>query len=139
MSAQAEALHRFDPPWIRAGRAYRQACLLKLEGRDEEARRVLDGEFGRAEAEALAACRGEPDAETGFRAFIAAEAERMAHAVALAEVLAPELAARLGWAGGARVGPAVATARQRPAEPRGEHAIADYIEQMLAQERAVGS
>jgi hypothetical protein len=95
LSAQAEALHRFDPPWIKTGRVYRRICLLRLEGRKDDAKRVLDGEFPGAEAEALAACRGEPDAGPALRSFLAGEAERMAMAVALAEVLVPELSQRL--------------------------------------------
>ena len=118
---------------------YRRICLLRLEGRDDDARRVMDGEFTRAEAEALAACRGEPDGESLLRRFLDGEGERMAMAVALTEVLVPELSQRLSlqaaapaWAGKA---PAAAPAAARGGAP----ALADFIDEMLALERASAS
>ena len=118
---------------------YRRICLLRLEGREEDARRVALGEFAQAEAEALASCRGEADAAPSLRAFLDAEAERMAMAVALAEVLVPELAQRLSL----QSPPAAARPRQAPAAAGagrgGAPALADFIDEMLALERASAS
>lgn len=115
---------------------YRRICLLRLEGREEDARRVMEGEFAQAEADALSACRGEPDGETLLRRFLDCEGERMAMAVALTEVLVPELSHRLApqaaAPGGARRAPAAAPPAGRGSAP----ALADFIDEMLALERA---
>jgi len=115
---------------------YRRICLLRLEGRDDDARRVMDAEFAPARAEALDACRGEPDAESSLRAFLAGEGERMAMAVALAEVLIPELSLRLAGLGGALSRAAPAPAKAFARARTGEATVADYIDEMLAMERA---
>jgi hypothetical protein len=112
-----EVLHRFDPPWIKAGRVYRQMCLLRLEGRDDDARRVMD-------------------AESSLKTFLAGEGERMAMAVALAEVLVPELSQRLAGLGGARSRAAPVPEKAFARARAGEATIADYIDEMLAMERA---
>jgi hypothetical protein len=139
LNAPAEAQHRFDPPWIKAGRVYRRVCLLRLEGRDDDARHVMEGEFAQAEAAALASCRGEADGESHLRAFLDGEGERMAMAVALAEVLVPELSRRLFLQSAAPVrasqAPEPSLAGSRSAAP----ALADFIDEMLALERTAAS
>jgi len=116
---------------------YRRVCLLRLEGRDDDARCVMDGEFAQAEAEALAACRGEADGESLLRRFLDGEGERMASAVALAEVLVPELSRRLFLQAAAPSragqGPGAAPAAARGG---GAPALADFIDEMLALERS---
>jgi hypothetical protein len=77
------------------------------------------------------------EAESILQALLAEEEERVAEAIAFAEVLVPMLAERLRpWRrSGARA--ARRAPRQgppeTPVEPRG---IADFIDDMLAQERA---
>lgn len=118
------------------GEVYRRICLLRLEGRDADARRILDSEFAEAETAARGACNGDPDADQSLKAYLASEGERVAQAVAFAEVLVPELSKRLSVRGDARP-QAAATARKPRASALGEApAVADFIEEMLAQERA---
>jgi hypothetical protein len=135
LSALAEAFYRFDPPWIRLGEVYRRICLLRIEGREADARRVMDSEFADAETAARVACGADPDAESSLRAYLVGEGERVAQAVAFAEVLVPELSRRLSARDGAH--PAAAAKAQIPrAAHRGDAPqVADFIEDMLAQER----
>jgi hypothetical protein len=136
LSALAEAFYRFDPPWIRLGEVYRRICFLRIEGRDADARRIMDSEFADAETAARASCGDDPDAETSLKAYLVGEGERVAQAVAFAEVLVPELSRRLSARSGAL--PAAAAKAPSPRAPsRGEAPqVADFIEDMLAQERA---
>ena len=133
LTALAEALHRFEPPWIEVARVYRRICFLRLEGLAEEAQGVEDSEFAGAVARARAACG--TGADSILDALMAEERERVAGAVAFAEVLVPMLTRRLSG-----LSPATAAA---PAPPRARlpardasRGIADFIDDMLAQERA---
>ena len=114
---------------------YRRICLLRIEGREADARRVMDSEFADAETAARVACGADPDAESSLRAYLVGEGERVAQAVAFAEVLVPELSRRLSARDGAH--PAAAAKAQIPrAAHRGDAPqVADFIEDMLAQER----
>ena len=118
-------------------RIFRRICLLRSEGRSGEAQRVEDTELAAAAAQLRDASGSEPEADARMKALWAEEGERVAAAMAFAEILAPMLSERL-----CAVAPAQLAARaQVPARPdartAGEaHGIADYIDQMLAQERA---
>jgi len=125
-----------EPSWTEVRRIYRRICLLRSEGRRGEAQRIEETELAAASAEARGGSAPGPDADARLDAIMAGERERVDSALALAEILAPMLSDRL-------VAPAPAagaeTARpQRPVSaPSGEaRGIADYIDEMLAQERA---
>lgn len=119
-------------------RVYRRVCILRSEGRSGEAQRIEDTEFAAAADQARGALGAGPGAEARLEALLAGERERVAEAVAFAEILAPMLSARLRAPGTA--GPPAAESplparpgARRPAEAR---AVADFIEEMLAQDRA---
>jgi hypothetical protein len=70
-------------------------------------------------------------------ALFAEERERVAAAVAFAEILAPMLSERLRSPGPAHPPAADSPVRPGPARGLGEaRAVADFIEEMLAQDRA---
>lgn len=136
LSAPTDVLHRFDPPWIEVGRVYRRICFLRSEGLTGEARIIEETEF----AEATARARGQFDSESAadslLRQLMAEEEERVAEAVAFAEVLVPILARRISIHPPEQqraAAPEVrARARAAPGEARG---VADFIDDMLAQDR----
>jgi hypothetical protein len=139
LSALAAALHRFDPPWIKVGRLYRRIFFLRSEGHAEQARRIEDTELAEATALARRHAGSEIEAESILQQLIADEKERVADAIAFAEVLVPMLADRLGGPAARPAPSAAAPARPRLApavEPRG---IADFIDDMLTQERRASS
>jgi hypothetical protein len=126
----AEAIHRFDPPWIKVGRIYRHICFLRSEGLGTEAKRIEDTELAEAAAEA---CATDADGDTQLKSFYAKEQERVAEAIAFAEVLVPALSGHFSSPEPAKARPA---APAPAAKKRGEAGIAEYIDEMLAQERA---
>jgi hypothetical protein len=96
---------------------------------------IEETEFAEAAAKARGASGDELEADSILRGIRAEEEERVAGAIAFAEVLVPMLERRVPALAPA---PAPAPAPRRaplPAtgEPRG---IADFIDDMLAQERA---
>ena len=119
------------------GRIYRRICLLRSEGRGPEAQRIEDTELAAAAAQARGDTDSGPESDERMKALLAGERERVAAAVALAEVLAPMLSERLAALAPARAA-AETPGRERPgASPSGEaRGIADFIDEMLAQERA---
>lgn len=133
MSALTEVLHRFDPPWIEVGRIYRRICFLRSEGMAGEAQAVQETEFAEASARARKLFSSESEAESLLREMMAEEEGRVAEAIAFAEVLVPMLARRLG------VHPPAPHPRAAPPAPRTGPAqargIADFIDEMLAQDR----
>jgi hypothetical protein len=94
-------------------------------------------ELAAAAAEARVACEADADGDTRLRALYAEEGERVAEAIALAEVLIPALSERLTSLGAVQAPAAVAPRRT---DIRGtaadEPGIADFIDEMLAQDRA---
>jgi hypothetical protein len=121
-------------PWAEIGRIYRRICVLRLNGRAAEAGRLHDGEFSAAVEAWRAKNADDPDFSAQLEAQLDAEEERAAEAVALAELLLPLLSDQLGRAPAAAVRPAAAPAR--PAGPRATPGIADFIDEMLAHDRA---
>ena len=113
---------------------YRRICVLRLNGRSAEAGRLHDGEFSAALERLREASADDPDFPSLLEAQLAAEEERAAEAVALAEVLLPLLTEQLGRAPAAAARPAPRPAA--PAGPRETPGIADFIDEMLAHDRA---
>ena len=130
MSAASEALPRLEPPWIEVAQLYRKVCILRAEGRGPEAYLLENGAFAEASARLVP---GEPGADARLRRVMAEEESRVTDAVVLSGILAPMLAGRLGAPAAA---PTPAPKRApAPAGP-GQRGIADFIDEMLAQERA---
>jgi hypothetical protein len=120
------------------GRVHRRLCFLRTEGRDAEAREVADHEMAAAVADARRDSGSESEADALLTALIAEGEERVADAVAFAEVLLPMLRRELGSPSAESVR-AAESPRQRRARPErhGEApGIADFIDEMLAQDRA---
>jgi hypothetical protein len=138
LSALAEALHRFDLPWIKVGKIYRRICFLRSEGLALDAQHLEETELVEATAQARRCAGSEFEAESILQRLLTEEKERVADAIALAEIIVPMLAERLGSLASlpmARAAPAPRQARpEAPVEPRG---IADFIDDMLTQERRV--
>jgi len=136
LSALAAALHRFDPPWIKVGQLYRRIFFLRSEGQADHAREIEETELAEATALARRHAGSEFEAESILQQLITDEKERVADAIAFAEILVPMLVDRLGGAGARAAAPAAPTPRRpqvsAPIEPRG---IADFIDDMLSQER----
>jgi hypothetical protein len=137
LSALAEALHRFEPPWIELGRVYRRICFLRCEGLTTEAQLIEQTEFAEAEARARRAADSEEEADSLVKTLLAEEGARVSEAIAFAEVLVPMLAKRL-----ASLVPvprlqssAPAMTRERKPGHDENRGIADFIDDMLAQER----
>jgi hypothetical protein len=135
LSALAEALHRFEPPWIEVGRVYRRICFLRSEGLANEADAIERTEYADVAAKAREASASEYEADAILKALRSEEEERVSSAIAFAEVLVPMLAKRLSpFSPAPPAAPAPRKARSPGHdEPRG---IADFIDDMLAQERA---
>jgi hypothetical protein len=77
--------------WDDVRRIYRRVCLLRTTGKTEDADRLENSEF----AHALSAARIASNSGDEEAAVLAKEAERVASACVLAELLAPLLAERL--------------------------------------------
>jgi hypothetical protein len=112
-------------------------CFLRSEGLTGEAQRIEETEFAQASADARSAASSEFEAESLMRTFLAEEQERVAQAIAFAEVLVPMIVERIGPMAPGQVRAPVSAARkprvETPAEARG---IADFIDDMLTQDRA---
>ena len=114
------------------GRIYRRICFLRSEGRAVDAKRLAETELAQAKAEILAS--GDPEAESRLREFFAEEEQRVAGAIACVELLMPELSERI--AALKPEPPASPSAHRRPAQVHAgaERGIADFIDEMLAQD-----
>jgi hypothetical protein len=136
LSAPTEVLHRFAPPWIEVGRLYRRICFLRSEGLSAEARILQETEFVEAAARAKGLFSSGPEADSLLGELMAEEEERVAEAVAFAEVLVPILARRLPVPPPAKAAPAAAPAPRARARggPAETPTIADFIDDMLAQD-----
>ena len=135
LSALAEALHRFDPPWIKVGRIYRRVCFLRLEGRAVDARRLAESELAQARAEILAVGRPGRRAR-GWTPSLPRRRSASPAPSRASSSCARALGAHRGpWIAQRPAAPARAEAR--PAvDPGAERGIADFIDEMLAQDRA---
>ena len=109
---------------------------MRSEGLRDEAQRIEDGEFAEAAARARDACASGEEAELILRTLQTEERERVAGAVAFAEVLVPMLAAKLPRAAAAS-SYAPAPERRKPrAAGSDARGIADFIDDMLEQDRS---
>ena len=116
--------------------------MLREQGEESEADRVQSA----ALAELLIALRTPAETDAAFDqrvdAIFAVERERVANAAVLAELLAPLLAERLPVAAQSAApktpagGPVARVTRPLPVAPAG---IADFIDEMIAQERTDGT
>jgi hypothetical protein len=124
--------------WSDLARLCRRVCVLRERGLVAEAERVRAGEL----AETLAAVRSPTDTDEAIEQRLAttfaAEAERVANAAVLAELLAPLLADRAQRPGA----PVALTSDSaaplpppKPAPRAGPLDLADFIDDMIAQER----
>jgi hypothetical protein len=140
-----------QPPWSDVRRVYRRICLLRATGLSDEASALEQNEF----AEVLAAARKAPKAAQEETRILAEEAERVASASLLADLLAPLLANKLQSAviASAETAASVSTRKSDvvlASPPRrarvsssdapesataGIPGIADMIDGMLSQER----
>lgn len=126
--------------WSDLARVCRRVCVLRERGFAADAERLRIGEL----AEMVAALRGSSDTDEAIEQRLAAtfavEAERVANAAVLAELLAPLLTDARGVSGGPAA-PGVDSASPLPASipkpaPRaGPLDLADFIDDMIAQER----
>jgi len=120
------------------GKIYRRICFLRSEGLAHDAQRLEETELAEATEQARRFAASEFEAETILQRLLAEEKERVADAIAFAEIIVPMLAERLGSLAplpAAREAPAPRRARlEAPVEARG---IADFIDDMLTQERRV--
>jgi hypothetical protein len=118
---------------------------LRERGLNEEAERVRAGEIMPLVAALRTASDTEASMTERLNTLFAVEAERVANAAVLAEVLIPMLAEQLRpmvtpaavGAAGMAVPPqpaAAASAAAKPASPK-PASIADFIDDMIAQER----
>jgi hypothetical protein len=115
------------------GRIYRRVCFLRSEGRAVDARYLAETELAQAKEEILAS--GDPQARERLDAFFSEEEERVAGAIACVELLLPELSDRIA---ALKTDPVAAPPARRPAgpaNPGAERGIADFIDEMLAQDR----
>jgi hypothetical protein len=135
------------PPvsWSDIARACRRVCVLRERGNVEEAERLRTEEITRL----IAAVRSPMDTDAALAAkldgIFAAESERVANAMVLAELLAPMLSESAAHVTAPRVvaaaapvvdmavaAPAIPAAAMPPAARAGS--IADFIDEMIAQE-----
>jgi hypothetical protein len=115
---------------------YRRICFLRTEGHVREAQLVMDTEFAEAAARAREMAASGSDADSMLETLLAEEELRVAQAVAFAEVLVPMLSARLSALVPApRVSAPPAAPRERKPAQDDNRGIADFIDDMLAQER----
>jgi hypothetical protein len=132
----AYTLLPLEAPWTEARRICRRVWLLRSKGLIAEAQRIEDTELAAVQVRAVPG--GGLEADARFKALMTEERERMDAAVAFAEVLAPMLSERLRVFAPerGRTGMSPAPERKEPG-PGGEaRGIADYIDEMLAQDRA---
>lgn len=115
------------------GEVFRRICVLRSQGRAGEAQQLEDTEF--AAAAALAAAGTPLEAEATLQRVIAEEAAGVAQALAVAEILIPRLLEGLGAVPRLRLSPAPGAPRARAAAPAEARGIADFIDEMLSQER----
>jgi hypothetical protein len=110
---------------------------LRCEGLTTEAQLIEQTEFAEAAARAREAAESQEEADSLLKTLLAEESARVAEAIAFAEVLVPMLAKRLAALIPSPRAPTAAPAAPRERKPgRDENrSVADFIDDMLAQER----
>ncbi len=119
------------------GQVHRRVCFLRLEGRETEAREIEGRELGPAVIEARKTSESESEADAVLRALTSEDEERVADAIAFAEVLVPMLSERLSLQSPPSGPPTKGPRQNRPiaGDLGGSRGIADFIDEMLAQQR----
>ena len=128
-------------PWDDVRRIYRRVCVLRASGKVDDAAHLENQDLARALAEARIATNNHEEEA----AVLAQEAERVANATVLAELLAPMVAEQVRAASPRIPAPPSNTPVAAPAEqtskaarPRRESVptIADMLDGMLSQDPA---
>ncbi len=120
------------------GRIYRRICFLRFDGQAGEASRLEFSELKEAIDAAKSASTTTDEADAILRRLLDEEGERVSEAVAFAEVLIPMLADRISPAIPAKSAgtlPLRASHRPRLGPDSAERSIADFIDDMLVQDR----
>lgn len=125
-------------------RIYRRVCVLRAIGHDREAGELERSELSPALDSARAASPAVADAEA---ALFAEEANRVTEARLLAELIAPllteglrpMLSATPAAVAASALRPPLAPPRAAPSPAAGVPSVADLIEGMLAQDRALAA
>lgn len=119
---------------------YRRICVLRARGHSVEAARLQSTELSRAVSTLRQSLAGDPEIETKLGALFALEEERVANATVLAEILLPllrESAAPSAPRAAATAPPSADRRRSsRPPAAAAAPGIADFIDEMIQQERA---
>jgi hypothetical protein len=136
LSSLAEALQRFDAPWIEVGRIFRRICFLRAEGLTSEALRVEESEFVPAAARARSGAGSEFESESILQALLTEEKGRVCDAIAFAEILVPMLAERLAATAGPIRAAAHVPKKMKAESPAAARDIADFIDDMLRQDKS---
>lgn len=132
-----------DPenPWSEVARLCRRVCVLRAQGRDDEAKLLRTQAIDPFVAALQSGSEPAMSNADRLAATMAAEANRVADATLLAELLAPMLGARAGITALASPGSRTVTAppdvqvfAQPIAPVRTAASIADFLDEMLAQE-----
>jgi hypothetical protein len=121
---------------MEVGRLFRTICFLRAEGLPDEAERIEQTEFAQATERARQGAGSEFEAESVLQALLTEEKERVANAIAFAEILVPKLAERLGAAAVPARAAAHVVKKVRTQVPAVARDIADFIDEMLAQDRS---
>jgi len=130
-----------DFTWSEVARLCRRVCVLRAQGRLDEAGNLHTQSIGPLIAALQAGREPTVSVEERLAATMAAESSRVADAALLAELLAPMLGVRAGITTPAS--PVVRTAAAPPlvhvlaqssAPARPAASIADFLDEMLAQE-----
>lgn len=129
--------------WNDIARVCRRICVLRERGQADEAERLRAGELMEMLATVRTADESEIATTERLNGIFATEAERVANAAVLAEMLLPMIADQLRTMVGSLTAssaapapaPSVAAPRvEKPATPRAT-SIADFIDEMIAQEK----
>lgn len=136
-----EPLHLFSEtsPWDDVRRIYRRICVLRANRKTDDAAQLENRDLARALAEARIATNNSEEEAI----VLAQEAERVANAAVLAELIAPMVAEQVrvesqriapqNIPAAAPAGPTTKAARPRP---ESVPTIADMLDGMLSQEPA---
>jgi hypothetical protein len=129
-------------PWGEVARACRRICVLRERGQQDDAERIRTEELPRLVALARAPEETDAMANERLEKIFSLEEERVASAAVIAELLAPMLAGKSRPAPVEQVAvsvapmPAAVTPAPAPKPPeRRSASIADFIDEMIAQEK----
>jgi hypothetical protein len=143
-TAATENLPDQNAAWREATRICRRICILREQGRQAEAEAMMANEL--AEVRAMLSSGGvSSEIETKMAAIFTREEDRVADAAVLAELLVPALCAATNTAAVNSLSARDTRATSPLTAPKtivargGTGDIADFIDEMLAQERAPGA